>query len=148
MGRTRAPAANRASCILDGNWLRRAGQSHSQLVGPAGAPRAPGSTAPSSSPGGKCPSPTPGLSCPRGNRRLRRQPGAEPTRGHLSRPPDSLAARPEQQPRGAAPLQPPSSPALPDPPNHESLPILGRPLPPPSHHLATAQNLEVPLVCR
>lgn len=81
MGRTRAPAANRASCILDGNWLRRAGQSHSQLVGPAGAPRAPGSTAPSSSPGGKCPSPTPGLSCPRGNRRLRRQPGAEPTRG-------------------------------------------------------------------
>ena len=25
MGRTRAPAANRASCILDGNWLRRAG---------------------------------------------------------------------------------------------------------------------------
>uniref|UniRef100_A0A667HLS1 Uncharacterized protein n=1 Tax=Lynx canadensis TaxID=61383 RepID=A0A667HLS1_LYNCA len=43
---------------------------------------------------------------------------------------------------------PPSCPALPDPPKHESLPIPGRPLPSPSHRFATAQNLEVSLLCR
>lgn len=42
MWRTRAPVANRASCILDGNWLRPAGQSHSQRIGLAGAGCAPG----------------------------------------------------------------------------------------------------------
>lgn len=69
-------------------------------------------------------------------------PRSSATEGLLSRPQASSTAAPGQPGRPASPHLSPARA-----PSHESLPIPGRPLPPPSYHLVTAQNLEVPIVC-